>query len=153
MKILFVCLGNICRSPAGENIFRHTVREAGVEDQFEIDSAGTEAWHTGKGPDARMTQTLLSREIPVTGHARQITISDLESFDLVLTMDHENFTNVTNLDPSGSYSEKIQKFTDFCQQHSETQVPDPYYGGQDGFELVADLLEDGCAELVKRYSK
>lgn len=151
MKILFVCLGNICRSPAGENIFRHTVRKAGAEGQFTIDSAGTEAWHTGKNPDSRMTQTLVSRGVEVTGKARQITTLDLEKFDLILTMDNENFSNVQKLDPSHIYAAKIQKFTDYCQRHSETEVPDPYYGGQDGFELVADLLEDGCAELLRKF--
>lgn len=153
MKILFVCLGNICRSPAGENIFRHTIKSAGVGDQFHIDSAGTEAWHTGKGPDSRMTQTLQSRDIAVTGKARQITTLDLEKFDLILTMDNENFKNVKKLDPQEIYADKIQKFTSYCQNHSETEVPDPYYGGQDGFELVADLLEDGCAELLRQHSQ
>lgn len=152
MKVLFICLGNICRSPAGENIFRHSVREAGVEDQFNIDSAGTEAWHTGKAPDSRMSETLRSRGIPVTGKARQITTLDLEKFDLILTMDDANYKNVKQLDPTEVYAPKIQKFTSYCKNHSETEVPDPYYGGQAGFELVADLLVDGCAELVKKYA-
>ncbi|MFC5049709.1 low molecular weight protein-tyrosine-phosphatase [Rubritalea spongiae] len=153
MKILFVCLGNICRSPAGENIFRHTVQQADIADQWEIDSAGTEAWHTGKGPDPRMTKTLQSRSIEVTGKARQIQAHDLEDFDLILTMDDENFSNVSKLDPQKLYADKIKKFTSFCRQHSETEVPDPYYGGQDGFELVVDLLEDGCSAIIETYSQ
>lgn len=153
MKILFVCLGNICRSPAGENIFRHAVNQAGILDQWEIDSAGTEAWHTGKGPDTRMTKTLQSRGVKVTGKARQIQTHDLEDFDLILTMDDENFTNVAKLDRNNHFSDKIKKFTSFCRTHSETEVPDPYYGGQDGFELVADLLEDGCRTIIETYAK
>ncbi|MGJ8673894.1 low molecular weight protein-tyrosine-phosphatase [Rubritalea sp.] len=153
MNILFVCLGNICRSPAGENIFRHAVKQAGVADQWEIDSSGTEAWHTGKGPDARMTKTLESRGIEVTGKARQISEQDLQDFDLILTMDNENFANVCKLDTKGHYGGKIKKFTSFCKQHTETEVPDPYYGGQDGFELVADMLEDGCTSIIETYSQ
>ena len=152
MKILFVCLGNICRSPAGENIFRHATRKAGVEAQFTIDSAGTAAWHTGKSPDARMTETLTSRGVEVTGKARQIQPTDLTEFDLILTMDDENHTNVKKLDPSGMYSDKIQKFTSYCLHHNEQEVPDPYYGGQDGFDLVANMLEDGSSSLIKKYA-
>ena len=152
MKILFVCLGNICRSPAGENIFRHTARNAGVSTQFSIDSAGTAAWHTGKGPDARMTQTLTSRGVVVTGKARQIQPTDLAEFDLILTMDDENYANVKKLDPAGTFANKIQKFTSYCQHHDHAEVPDPYYGGLDGFELVADMLEDGCRSLLEKFS-
>lgn len=153
MKILFVCLGNICRSPAGENIFRHLAQIAGVERQFTLDSAGTEAWHTGKSPDSRMSQTLIDRGITVTGHARQITTDDLVNFDLILTMDDENFANVSKLENAHQYREKIKKFTTFCVNHTETEVPDPYYGGQDGFELVADLFIDGCGTLIERNAK
>lgn len=153
MKILFVCLGNICRSPAGENIFRHLARTAGVESQFSIDSAGIEAWHTGKSPDSRMSQTLISRGIPVTGHARQITTDDLENFDLILTMDDENFANVSKLKNAKQHQQKIKKFTTFCKNHTQTEVPDPYYGGQDGFDLVADLLIDGCDNLIKTHAE
>ncbi len=152
MKILFVCLGNICRSPAGENIFRHTVRKAKAEDQWTIDSAGTGDWHIGKRPDVRMTKTLKSRGIPVTGKARQIQKQDLKNFDLILTMDDENFSNVKKLDPADVFSSKIQKFTSFCQHHSAGEVPDPYYGGQEGFELVADMLEDGCSAIFEQFS-
>ncbi|MFT5882766.1 MAG: protein-tyrosine phosphatase [Crocinitomicaceae bacterium] len=152
MKILFVCLGNICRSPAGENIFRHATHKAGVAAQFTIDSAGTAAWHTGKGPDARMTQTLTSRGVEVTGSARQIQPADLAKFDLILTMDDENYTNVKMLDPTGSFAGKIQKFTSYCQHHKQSEVPDPYYGGQDGFDLVADMLADGSSSLIEKYS-
>ncbi|MFC4995521.1 low molecular weight protein-tyrosine-phosphatase [Rubritalea tangerina] len=151
MKILFVCLGNICRSPAGENVLRHILTQQHLTDRCSIDSAGTAAWHTGKGPDARMTTTLQKRGIPVTGKARQITPADLESFDLILTMDDENYHNVLKLKPSDAQRQKIQKFTCYCQHHSQSEVPDPYYGGQDGFDLVVDMLEDGCQELIQRF--
>lgn len=153
MKILFVCLGNICRSPAGENIFRHTAKNVGIEHQWDIDSAGTAAWHTGKGPDPRMTKTLQSRGVEVTGRARQIQKRDLAEFDLILTMDDENFANVQKLDPHKQFGDKIKKFTSFCTEHSESEVPDPYYGGQDGFDLVADMLEDGCKSIIETYSQ
>jgi protein-tyrosine phosphatase len=153
MKILFVCLGNICRSPAGENIFRHTAKNSAVAHHWEIDSAGTASWHTGKGPDPRMTKTLQSRGIEVTGKARQITKKDLGKFDLILTMDDENFANVQKLDTAKQYSDKIKKFANFCSEHTETEVPDPYYGGQDGFDLVANMLEDGCRNIIETYSQ
>ena len=152
MKILFVCLGNICRSPASENIFRHAARKAGVAAKFTIDSAGTEAWHTGKSPDARMTQTLTSSGVEVTGNARQIDSADLAEFDLILTMADENFANLKKLDPAGSFADKIQQFTSYCQRHKQAEVPDPYYGGKDGFDLVADMLVDCSSSLIEKYS-
>lgn len=150
-KVLFVCLGNICRSPAGENIFRHAVKQAGREQDFIIDSAGTAGWHTGKKPDSRMSATLRARDIPVSGHARQIQPADLEEFDLVITMDDENYANVLKLDRSGKYHGKIRKLTSFCTEHDLTEVPDPYYGGQDGFELVADLILDAAENILLEY--
>lgn len=147
-KILFVCLGNICRSPAGENVLRHLAGETGLLDSIQIDSAGTAGWHTGKSPDSRMTATLVSRDIPVTGSARQFEASDLEKFNLILAMDHDNYENILSLD-DGTHASKVKMFTDFCTQHDDTFVPDPYYGGQEGFEHVADLLEDGCAEILR----
>jgi len=152
-NVLFVCMGNICRSPAGENIFRHQVIEAGFEDEFRIDSAGTHDYHPGKGPDRRMCATLSKRGIPSEGRARHFTAQDFLDFDLILTMDDENYANVTALDSEGGYRDKVRKFTSFCtdddNQHPE--VPDPYYGGSQGFERVADMLEDGCAEIIRRY--
>jgi protein-tyrosine phosphatase len=99
-----------------------------------------------------MTQTLTSRGVEVTGSARQIQPADLAKFDLILTMDDENYTNVKMLDPTGSFAGKIQKFTSYCQHHKQSEVPDPYYGGQDGFDLVADMLADGSSSLIEKYS-
>lgn len=150
-NVLFVCLGNICRSPAGENIFRHQVEQAGLSEQIDIDSAGTLDWHTGKRPDRRMCQTLRNRNIPTDGAARQFTAQDFFDFDLILTMDNDNYRNVTKLDPEGKFRDKVKKFSTFCQNpdHQIEEVPDPYYGGDEGFEFVADMLEDGCEQLLK----
>lgn len=153
MKLLFVCLGNICRSPAGENVMRHMLKEAGMENKVFCDSAGTMNYHTGKSPDSRMTATVESRGIEVTGAARQIQEQDLEEFDLILTMDNENYRNVMNLESADEYGHKVKKFVSYCTEHDDQEVPDPYYGGQQGFEHVVDLLEDGCTELLQQISK
>ena len=151
-KVLFVCLGNICRSPAGENIFRHLVTQAGLEESVLIDSAGTLDFHTGKGADRRMCQTLRDRNIPTAGKARQFTAHDFYEFDLILTMDHDNYRNVTALDPDGTFRDKVKPFSSYCQEdnHRIEEVPDPYYGVTAGFEFVADMLEDGCQELLRQ---
>ena len=143
-------MGNICRSPAGENIFRHLVSLAGLEDQIHIDSAGTLDYHTGKGPDRRMCQTLKNRGIPTDGAARQFTAQDFFDFDLILTMDDDNYRNVTKLDPESKFQEKVKRFSSYCQHpnHQIAEVPDPYYGENEGFEFVADMLEDGCKALL-----
>ncbi|WP_018968614.1 low molecular weight protein-tyrosine-phosphatase [Rubritalea marina] len=151
-RILFVCLGNICRSPAAENILRHLTHELDCAQSFEIDSAGTAGWHKGKSPDSRMSATLTERQVPVTGSARQFSKDDFQAFDLILTMDDDNYSAVTFMDQKGKYSDKVKKFTSFCTEHQHAQVPDPYYGGQEGFNLVADMLEDGCREIIRRYS-
>lgn len=150
MKILFICLGNICRSPAAENILRHHATQTNYPHPLTIDSAGTEAWHTGKSPDHRMTATLTSRGIPVTGKARQIQTSDFDSFDLIITMDNENFTNVQNLTTNPTHLAKIKKLTDYTPNAPQTEVPDPYYGGQQGFNLVADLLTEAAQNILPK---
>lgn len=148
VRVLFVCLGNICRSPAAENIFREVVKEAGLSRQIIGDSAGTLGLHTGKKPDSRMSRTLAQRSYPVTGAARGFTREDFSSYDLILTMDCENRRDVLALARSPEEKAKVRDFTDFCQTHSESAVPDPYYGGQEGFEFVADLIEDGARGLL-----
>ncbi|MDC0302647.1 low molecular weight phosphotyrosine protein phosphatase [bacterium] len=152
-NILFVCMGNICRSPAGENIFRHVVNESGLSDQIECDSAGTIGIHSGNRPDARMSETIRRRGYEVAGHARQFAPRDFEIFDLILTMDNENFQNVIKLATTEEERAKVRKFTDFCSQHDPGEVPDPYYGGNAGFELVADLIEDGAKGLLTHLKK
>lgn len=151
-KILFLCMGNICRSPAGHCVFQHLVDQAGLADQFEIESAGTIGFHVGSSPDERMQHCMRTRNIPIIGHSRQLQSSDLEAYDLILAMDNDNLIDARALDPSGNLHHKVQLFCDYCTAHRQTEVPDPYYGGDQGFEHVLDLIEDGCANLLKKLS-
>ena len=127
---------------------RHQLKEVGLEQDVACDSAGTLNYHTDNAPDDRMTATLESRGVEVTGQARQISDNDLEEFDLVLTMDDDNYKNVMNLCGANRFGHKVHKFVEFCQNHEAHEVPDPYYGGQQGFDHVADLLEDGCSHII-----
>ena len=145
-------MGNICRSPAGHCVFQHLVDQAGLADQFEIESAGTIGFHVGSSPDKRMQHCMRTRNIPIIGHSRQLQSSDLEAYDLILAMDNDNLIDVRALDPSGKLHHKVQLFCDYCTAHRQTEVPDPYYGGDQGFEHVLDLIEDGCANLLKKLS-
>lgn len=150
LRILFVCMGNICRSPAGECVLRHLAEEAGVDDQLQIDSAGTINFHTGKKPDHRMREAALRREITIDGAARQVTAQDLADFDLILAADNENLSDLQSLPGASEHAEKIHLFCAFTAISDRTSVPDPYYGGEAGFELVLDLLERGCGSLIER---
>jgi len=147
-RVLFVCWGNICRSPAGENVFRHLMAESTLSHRIECDSAGTIDAHAGKSPDTRMRDTPERRGITVRGAARQITREDFGDFDLILTMDDFNRQEVLSVAPDASARAKVKPFTDFCENHEASEVPDPYYGGSSGFELVADLIEDGCQRVL-----
>jgi protein-tyrosine phosphatase len=147
-KLLFVCLGNICRSPAAEGTMNHLIDKAGLADQLECDSAGTSNYHIGNPPDHRMMQTAQRRGIPLPGRARQFSSEDFEVFDLILAMDQQNYKDILSLDPAGQYRHKVRLMCDFCTQHSDQEVPDPYYGGQAGFEYVLDLLLDACQGLL-----
>jgi len=152
-NILFVCMGNICRSPAGENIFRQVVENAGLSDYIHCDSAGTIGIHSGNKPDTRMSKTIRRRGYKVTGHARQFSLQDFEIFDLILVMDNENHKNILKLADTEEKRAKLKMFTSFCLQHHHHEVPDPYYGGDTGFQLVADLIEDGSNGLIKYLKK
>lgn len=151
IHILFVCLGNICRSPAAEIVFRHFVRQDGRETGFHIDSAGTAGYHEGAMPDSRMAATLRDRGYSVSGRARQILREDFERFDLIITMDEQNLADVLELDPAGRHHEKVRPFVSFCRDHDDRRVPDPYYGGQRGFDHVVRLLEDGCRGILDEH--
>ena len=150
MKILFVCMGNICRSPAGEGVLRHKLKDAGLDSAVSVDSAGTINFHAGKPPDSRMRAAARNRGIELVHHARQVTAEDLQKFDLVLVADRENLRDVMELPGAEKAASKIRLFCEFCSAHDEPEVPDPYYGGPAGFELVLDLLEDGCDGIVRR---
>ncbi|WPJ95587.1 low molecular weight protein-tyrosine-phosphatase [Coraliomargarita algicola] len=151
-RILFLCMGNICRSPAGHCVLQHLVDEAGLTDHFEIESAGTTGFHVGAPPDSRMQQVMRERGIPVIGRSRQLEAEDLEYYDLILAMDQDNFDGARYLDRRGQYGDKIKLFCEYCTEHDEREVPDPYYGGDRGFDHVMDLIEDGCRNLLKELS-
>jgi len=149
VKLLFVCLGNICRSPAAENIMRLLVDRAGLSDQIICDSAGTSNYHVGAPPDERMIEAARLRGMKFVGTARQIEPRDLQEFDLILAMDRQNYRRILQLDPYGIYQDKVKMMCDFCQTHLDTEVPDPYYGGEEGFYYVLDLLNDACGGLLQ----
>ncbi|MCT4590866.1 MAG: low molecular weight phosphotyrosine protein phosphatase [Carboxylicivirga sp.] len=148
-KILFVCLGNICRSPSAEAVMKAIVKKAGMADSFEIDSAGIIGYHAGEPADQRMQRHALQRDIHLTSISRAVkSPGDFEYFDYIIGMDDQNMNDLFELCPSEDYSAKISKMTDYCTSHSNTSVPDPYYGGAAGFELVLDILEDACQGLL-----
>jgi protein-tyrosine phosphatase len=153
MKILFVCLGNICRSPAAEGVFRSKVVNAGLVDKVECASVGTGSYNLGCPPDSRMVAAAKSRGYVLEGEARRISFpEDFMEFDLILTMDNSNFNNVRNLDQNGKYHHKVKKFTDFCSTKEFSEVPDPYYDGDERFNLVLDILDDGTEGLLRFVS-
>lgn len=152
-QILFVCLGNICRSPAAEIIFRQQAAEAGRAHEFQIDSAGTIGFHQGSPPDPRMSEALVRHGFTVTGRSRQIDASDLETFDLIVTMDESNLDAVRDLDTGGAFHGKIRPFVGFCRNFDDERVPDPYYGGQRGFDHVIALLKDGCQGILAEIDR
>ncbi len=155
MKLLFVCLGNICRSPAAEGVFLHLLNERGLSDSYEVDSAGTGSWHVGNPADRRMQAAAKRRGIHLPSRARQIELHDLEHFDLVLTMDDANLEAVKGLahEAGARATAQIRPMLSYGQRHSETEVPDPYYGGEAGFDHVLDLLDDACAALLDELSE
>ena len=148
VKILFVCLGNICRSPTAEGVFRHLVQQNGCENWILTDSAGTHAYHIGEQPDRRAQQTSLTRGIDISDlRGRKAIPDDFNEFDYVLAMDDDNYQSLEQICPAGM-NERLHLFLDFSQEFSETQVPDPYYGGDQGFEHVFDLVESASKGLL-----
>ena len=146
-KILFVCLGNICRSPAAQGVFQSIVDSRGRADEFLVDSAGTYSGHRGQLPDKRMRTAALQRGYDLTHRARPVSVTDFLEFDLIIAMDDSNFTDLMHLAPSVETSRKIKRMSAYFSGHTFDHVPDPYYMGADGFELVLDLLEDACNNL------
>jgi len=151
-RLLFVCLGNICRSPAAEGVFLHLIAREGLEDQFVVDSAGTGGWHAGNPADRRMRAAAERRGIHLPSRARQIELADFSAFDRILTMDDDNLRDVQSLarELGGRPGlARIEPMTSHCRHYPDREVPDPYYGGEQGFEHVLDLLEDACAGLLE----
>ena len=148
-SVLFVCLGNICRSPLAEGIFIHLVEQAGLTDRFEIDSAGTGSWHVGEQPDARASLVASQHGVDLPSRARQLTEDDLDRFDYVIAMDRENLRNIERMaDATGSDAE-VQLLRDYDAEGEGGEVPDPYYGGASGFETVYTMVHRSCQGLLR----
>jgi protein-tyrosine phosphatase len=147
--VLFVCLGNICRSPMAEGMFRHVASEAGVLDRFRIDSAGTGSWHAGSPPDGRAQATLRKRGVDISGlRARQVEPEDFHDFDLLLAMDASNRGDLLEIAPKPMQG-KVRLFLEFAPHLRTREVPDPYYGGPEGFDRVLEMVEAASAGLLK----
>lgn len=149
-RLLFVCLGNICRSPAAQGIFQTMADRNAMQDRFVVDSAGTYSGHRGELPDRRMRNAAAARGYELSHRSRPLSLSDFLDYDLIIAMDDDNYEDLMRLAPSVETSRKIKRMADFLSASSMTYVPDPYYMGADGFELVLDLLEDGCRNLYDR---
>ena len=149
-KILFVCLGNICRSPAAEGVFKQKLKERDLEKLFVVDSAGTGGWHVGNLADPRMRETALSRGIELTSRSRRIEEGDLYEFDHILVMDNDNLDAVKSLikDHNNTVNSKVKLILSYSKNSQLEEVPDPYYGGQNGFDKVIDLLDDAMDGLI-----
>jgi len=147
-KILFVCLGNICRSPAAEGIMKHKIEEHNLAHLFHIDSAGTHGYHQGELPDSRMRTHAAKRGYNLNSYSRPVKEEDFFEFDYIIGMDDDNIHNLRTKAPDEASRQKIHLMTEFCKQIDADHVPDPYYGGSQGFEHVLDILEDACQNLV-----
>jgi len=146
-KILFVCLGNICRSPAAEGVMQKKADGLSIE----VDSAGTAGYHIGALPDARMRSIASKRGYALNSRSRKFNpASDFAKFDMIIAMDKENFRNLQMMDKEKQYWGKLSLMTDYCQELTADEVPDPYYGGAEAFEHVLDILEDACDGLLKK---
>ncbi len=152
-KVLFVCLGNICRSPTAEGVFRAIVEREGLDATITIDSAGTSDWHVGSKADSRTIKAAASRGYDLSPlRGRQAVVEDFDSFDYILAMDRSNLSELQSLRPV-SFQGHLGLFLDFAESSSVSEVPDPYYGGADGFDHVLDLVEDACAGLLKHIAR
>jgi protein-tyrosine phosphatase len=154
VRVLFVCLGNICRSPTAEGVMRALVREAGLQHRVELDSAGTGGWHVGESPDARATDAAGRRGIALDGAARKVRPRDFEEFDLILAMDAGNLRDLRRIAPDEQARAKVRLLREWGRAGSHSDgdldVPDPYYGGPGGFDEVLDLVQAACMALLKQ---
>jgi protein-tyrosine phosphatase len=149
MKILFVCMGNICRSPTAEGVMRRLVEQAGLEERIEIESAGTGGWHVGEPPDERATLAARRRGVTLAGAAQQVTRDDFRRFDLLIALDRANLRELLVLAPDEDAAERVRLLREFDPAAAGVlDVPDPYYGGDRGFETVLDMVEAACRGLL-----
>ncbi|MBZ0180630.1 MAG: low molecular weight phosphotyrosine protein phosphatase [Melioribacteraceae bacterium] len=154
LNLLFVCMGNICRSPSAEAVMNKIIAENGLKEKIFCDSAGTIDYHEGEEADPRMKEHAKKRGIFLTSIARKIVPEDIDKFDIILAMDNENLNDIKNMFNNEKYSGKIKLITDFCSPNCIADgVPDPYYGGPEAFEHVLDLLEDACMGLLNYLRK
>jgi protein-tyrosine phosphatase len=150
-KILFVCLGNICRSPAAEGVMSSLIKKEGLEDSILVDSAGTLGYHIGEEADARMKEHAEKRGYELTSISRKFNPQkDFDEFDYIVTMDNSNYKDIYRLDTDHKHKDKIFKMAKFINRHNVNEVPDPYYEGPEGFEFVLDIIENGCEELLTK---
>lgn len=148
ISVLFVCLGNICRSPTAEVVFRDRVRAAGLEEHILIDSAGTGDWHIGRAPDPRTQEAAGVRGYDMSSlRARQVTVADFKKYDVMLAMDDTNLADLQAMQPADA-TLTLKRFLDYAPHSGQREVPDPYYGGEDGFAEVLNLVEEGAEGLL-----
>lgn len=151
IRVLFVCMGNICRSPVAQGVFEELVRKEGLEGEISADSAGTGAWIVADAPDERATESALRRGLDISGQkARRLSPDDFDRFDYILTMDEENFRKVSSM---ASGESEVRPFLDYAKDSPESEVPDPYFGGGRGFERVLDLVEEASEGLLEEIKK
>jgi len=151
MRILFVCLGNICRSPTAEGVLRHKLRDAGLAGDVDVESAGTGGWHVGHPPDPRATAAAGARGIALESRAQRFEAFHFEDFDLILAMDRQNLSDMRALAPHAAAAGKLHLFREFdplAVQSGDLEVPDPYFGGEDGFDEVLELIDRACDGLI-----
>lgn len=156
IRLLFICLGNICRSPAAEGVMKAKIHAAGADERFVVDSAGIGDWHVGQLPDHRMRERGARRGYCFDSHARQIRPSDFNDFDMLLVMDSDNYRIITEKAPTAEARTKVRMLVDWLSRHHSASVPDPYYGGTADFDYALDLIEDACEgllnELIQKHS-
>lgn len=153
ISVLFVCLGNICRSPAAEGVFLDLLNKKSLREKFHIDSAGTSAHHIGERADQRMRSHAAKRSIELPSISRKLVAEDFDKFSYIVVMDESNYRNTIRLAQSEDDKHKVLKMADFTPSYSQGEIPDPYYGGASGFELVLDMLEEGCEKLLTYLMK
>jgi protein-tyrosine phosphatase len=155
VRVLFVCLGNICRSPTAEGVMRGLVEEAGLSTRIEVESAGTGDWHVGEGPDERAAAAAARRGVTLAGSARRVEPADLDAYDYLIAMDRDNLAELRRL-ASGPHHEVklglLREHDEIAAAAGELEVPDPYFGGPDGFEVVLDTVEAACRGLLARIA-
>ena len=152
-SVLFVCMGNICRSPTAEGVFRHVVKQAGMQDHIKIDSAATHAYHIGESPDKRSQATARENGVDISGQrARKAVTEDFDNFDYIIVMDRSNFEDLKWLATNQQQRDKISLFMDYADNWDNTEVPDPYYGGSNGFQDVFDMVTSASHGLLDHIS-